>query len=136
MKTIEQYAIGLVADGAESTAEDDLNEDGEINDSDHQAACRLATQIAYGIRKHPAVALAAAHLGEPAGPPGSPRAVAVLLARALGNIGRLQPAAARAPVRDMLAAGIERCAISTTLLGQPIEHLVTLATALAEEAPE
>jgi len=53
MKTIEQYAIDLVASGAESTAEDDLNESEEIADEDHQAACDLAIKIAHFIRKYP-----------------------------------------------------------------------------------
>jgi hypothetical protein len=55
--TVEQYAIGLVCDGAESTAEDDLNEDGAIADGDHGAACDLAIRIAKAIRKHPEVVL-------------------------------------------------------------------------------
>ena len=58
MKTVEEYAIELVADGAESTAEDDLNEDGEIADEDHEAACDLALRICAAIRKHPAEVLA------------------------------------------------------------------------------
>lgn len=53
MKTVEEYAIDLVASGAESTAEDDLNEGEEIADEDHQAACDLAIKIAHYIRQYP-----------------------------------------------------------------------------------
>lgn len=58
MMTIEEYAIDLVAVGAESVAEDDLNEDGEIADADHQQACDLAIKIAHAIRANPAAVLA------------------------------------------------------------------------------
>lgn len=63
MKTIEEYAIELVADGAISFAEDDLNENEDIADGDHQAACVLAEKIARAIRANPAevLALAARH---------------------------------------------------------------------------
>lgn len=57
MKTVEEYAIDLVADGAESHAEDDLNEDGEIADDQHQDACDLAFRIAQAIRANPDVVL-------------------------------------------------------------------------------
>jgi hypothetical protein len=57
VKTIEEYAIDLVCDGAESTAEDDLNEDEDIADADHRAACDLAVDIAHAIREHPDVVL-------------------------------------------------------------------------------
>lgn len=60
MKTIEEYAIELVADGAESLAEDDMNEDGDIAEEDHDAAMDLALRIARGIRANPAAALALA----------------------------------------------------------------------------
>jgi hypothetical protein len=53
VKTIEQYAAELVADGAESHAEDDLNEDGEVNEPDHLAACALALDIVRAIRARP-----------------------------------------------------------------------------------
>jgi len=55
--TVEQYAIKLVCDGAESTAEDDLNEDGAIADADHGAACDLALEIARAIRDDPRAVL-------------------------------------------------------------------------------
>lgn len=58
MKTIEEYAIDLVAGAAESTAEDDLNEDGEVADDDHQDACDLAIRIARAIRTNPEAVLA------------------------------------------------------------------------------
>jgi hypothetical protein len=57
MKTIDEYAIDLVCSGAESTAEDDLNEEEEIADADHQAACDLAIEIAHAIRANPQVVL-------------------------------------------------------------------------------
>lgn len=50
MKTIEEYAVDLVASGAEDSAEDDLNESEEIADSEHQAACDLAIGMAHAIR--------------------------------------------------------------------------------------
>lgn len=53
MKSIEEYAIDLVASGAESHAEDDMNEDGEIANDDHQAAVDLAVEIAQAIRANP-----------------------------------------------------------------------------------
>jgi hypothetical protein len=55
--TIEEYAIDLVCVGAEHVAEDDLNEDEQIADADHQAACDLAIDIAHAIRDNPQVAL-------------------------------------------------------------------------------
>jgi hypothetical protein len=58
VKTIEEYAIDLVVDGARSVAEDDLNEDGEIADGDHEAACDLALDIARAIGEHSAEVLA------------------------------------------------------------------------------
>lgn len=58
MKTIEEYAIDLVADGATSHAEDDTNEDGEIADEDHEAACDMAIRIAYAIQANPKIILA------------------------------------------------------------------------------
>jgi hypothetical protein len=58
MKSIQEYAIELVAYGAESFAEDDLNEDGEVADDDHGAACDLAIKIAHAIKANPAAVLA------------------------------------------------------------------------------
>lgn len=60
----------------------------------------------------------------------SPRAAAVLFTRALAGIDQIQPVALREPVRDMLAAGIEQCAISTSLLGRPVNGLIAVANAL------
>lgn len=54
---IEQYAIGLVADGAESHAEDDLDEDGKLSEGDHTAATDLALNLAKIIRDHPEIVL-------------------------------------------------------------------------------
>lgn len=53
LKTIEEYAVELVADGAESFAEDDLNEDGEIANDQHEQACDLAIEIAHAIKAQP-----------------------------------------------------------------------------------
>ena len=58
MKTIEEYAIDLLVSGAESHAEDDLNEDEEVADADHDEACGLAIDIAHAIRANPDVVLA------------------------------------------------------------------------------
>lgn len=58
MKTIEEYAIDLVCEGAEHCGTDDLNEEGEIAEEDHRAACDLAVEIAQAIRANPAVVLA------------------------------------------------------------------------------
>ena len=51
--TIEQYAIEMVTSGAESTIEDDLNEDGKVSDEDHEAACNLAQRVVRVIRANP-----------------------------------------------------------------------------------
>ena len=53
MKSIEEYAIGLVADGAVFLANSDLNEDGELDAEDRQAASDLARDIAQAIRDDP-----------------------------------------------------------------------------------
>ncbi len=58
MKTIEQYAIDLIIEGARSCAEDDLNESEEIADADHQAACDLALRLARAIESNPGAVLA------------------------------------------------------------------------------
>lgn len=47
----EEYAIQLIINGAASTAEDDLNEDGAIADGQHQEACDLALAIVRAIRE-------------------------------------------------------------------------------------
>lgn len=59
---IEEYAVGLAADGIESLVEDDFDEDGafpytEQGGADHEAACDLAQAIARGIRFNPRAAL-------------------------------------------------------------------------------
>lgn len=53
MKTIEEYAIELVVEGARSVAEDDLNEDEAIAEEDHQPACKLALNMARAIEDNP-----------------------------------------------------------------------------------
>lgn len=57
MKSVEEYAADLVADGAESHAEDDMNEDGAIAEENHEAACDLAISIAMAVRRDPAGAV-------------------------------------------------------------------------------
>ena len=59
LNIIQQYAIKLVVDGAESLAEDDLDEDGEFkNEEDHEAACEMAIKIAHAIKNNPELVLA------------------------------------------------------------------------------
>jgi hypothetical protein len=55
--TIEQYALDMVLNGAESTVEDDMNEDGEIGEEDHEAACDLGYRIIKVIRANRDVVL-------------------------------------------------------------------------------
>lgn len=57
MKTIEEYAIDLVCEGAQHAAEGDRR---AIRDDvqDHQAAVDLAAEIAQAIRANPAAVLA------------------------------------------------------------------------------
>lgn len=54
-QTVEEYAIDLVTYGAESVAEDDLNEDDKIANKDHEAAVRLALDMVDAIRANPQV---------------------------------------------------------------------------------
>lgn len=54
MKTIEEYAIELVVEGARHVAEDDLNESADIAQDDHQPACDLALDMARAINANPA----------------------------------------------------------------------------------
>lgn len=60
LTSIQEYALALVADGAEGTAEDDLNEDGDIAEDEHEAAVELAMAIIRGIRAYPRSVLALA----------------------------------------------------------------------------
>lgn len=50
----EMYAIQMVADGAESHAENNLNEDGELSDAEHEAAMSLGCAMARAIADNPA----------------------------------------------------------------------------------
>lgn len=55
---IERYALEIVANGAENSAEDDLDEDGQLgSEEEWNAATDLALRIAHGIRANPAVVL-------------------------------------------------------------------------------
>ncbi len=60
MKTIDQYAIGLIVAGTQHAAEEDTNEDAEIGELDHPAACDLALRLADAIEATPEVVLALA----------------------------------------------------------------------------
>jgi hypothetical protein len=53
VKTIDQYAIDLIVKGTQHLAEDDLNEEGEIAEENHRAACDLALRIADAIAANP-----------------------------------------------------------------------------------
>jgi hypothetical protein len=65
MTKIEDYALNLVANGAESHTEDDIDEDGEFgvddingeptaeSEADHKAAVDLAMAIIRAIRDNP-----------------------------------------------------------------------------------
>lgn len=53
LMTAKQYAVALVARGAESTAEDDLNDNGDVTDADHEKAMDLAIDLAHAIHNHP-----------------------------------------------------------------------------------
>lgn len=52
-KSVEEYAIDLVVEGADHVATDDTNESGEIGGKDHQAACDLALDMAKAIKDNP-----------------------------------------------------------------------------------
>lgn len=59
MKSVKEYAIDLLVDGAISYAEDDIDEEGELlNADDLRAAIRLTIDIAYAIRANPQTVLA------------------------------------------------------------------------------
>jgi hypothetical protein len=64
----------------------------------------------------------------------TPRSAARLLSDALGHLDLLQPEAAREPVRLMFRAGIEKCVLSRSLLGLPMNFVLQLAQALVDEA--
>jgi hypothetical protein len=54
MNDIEKYAVKLVAEGAESVAEDDLDEDGEFeNEDDWRTASDLGVKMARTIADNP-----------------------------------------------------------------------------------
>lgn len=48
----ERYALKLIADGAESFAEDDMNEEGLLGVRQHQTAVKLALSLVALIRDH------------------------------------------------------------------------------------
>lgn len=54
MNAIEEYAVRLVATGAEFVAEDDMDEEGEFEDeADGRAAAALGVRMARTIRNNP-----------------------------------------------------------------------------------
>lgn len=63
---VQRYAIDLIADGAESCAEDDIDEEGAfpLHSLDHTVACDLALAMVRGIKANPRAVLA---LAVPAG---------------------------------------------------------------------
>lgn len=67
MTDIEAYAVNLVGAGAESLAEDDVDEDGEFeNEDDWRAAADLGVKMARVIRDNPTAFLAWYHAIAPA----------------------------------------------------------------------
>jgi hypothetical protein len=64
LSPVEQYAIEVVADGAESHREDDLNEDGKLDDAKHAEAIKLAGTIVKAIRANGRAILDLAQLHE------------------------------------------------------------------------
>lgn len=72
---------------------------------------------------------------QPAGPElwHSPRSAAVLLSEAIDRIDLIEPPGAREPIRSMFRAAIEMCAVSHSLLGQPMVYVLQLAQSLVDE---
>lgn len=64
----------------------------------------------------------------------SPRSAALLLSEAIEHLGRVEPPAAREPIRSMFRAAIELCALSSSLLGQPVNYVLDLAQAIVDES--
>jgi hypothetical protein len=63
----------------------------------------------------------------------TPRSAAALLSEALSHLDKVQPPAAREPVRQMFRAAIEMCTMSRSLLGLPVVYVLELAQALVDE---
>lgn len=53
MNATTKYAIDMICDGAESTVEDDLNEDGKIGDDEHTVAVGIAMAMIRVMRNDP-----------------------------------------------------------------------------------
>ncbi|GAA4226136.1 hypothetical protein GCM10022254_10160 [Actinomadura meridiana] len=66
----------------------------------------------------------------------APRSASVLLSDALRYLDLIEPPAAREPIRGMLRAAIEECAISNSLLGKRINYVLELAEALVAASRE
>ena len=62
----------------------------------------------------------------------TPRSAAVLLSDALSRLDTVEPSEAREPVRQMFRATIELCAVSNSLAGKPVTHVLQLAQALVD----
>lgn len=59
MNDIEKYAVKLVGEGAESVAEDDIDEEGEFDDEeDWRIAADLGVKMARAIQNNPGSFLA------------------------------------------------------------------------------
>jgi hypothetical protein len=59
LTAVEEYAFKLLADGAESHAEGDLDEDDRFeNTDDHDESCSLTIKVAHWVRDNPTVVLA------------------------------------------------------------------------------
>lgn len=56
----EAYALQMVLSGAESVIEDDLNEDGELDDEQHERACEFGYALLRAIRDHRSALVATA----------------------------------------------------------------------------
>lgn len=65
----------------------------------------------------------------------TPRSAAVLLTRAVSRLDVVQPATAREPIQNMLAAGIEECVGARNLLGKRLRYLLELAQAIVDTPP-
>lgn len=62
----------------------------------------------------------------------SPRSAVALLSEALSHVDKIEPSAAREPVRQMFRAAIEMYAVSRNVLGQPVVYVLELARALVD----
>lgn len=64
----------------------------------------------------------------------TPSSAVLLLSDALTHLDCVEPPAAREPIRGMLRAAIEQCAVSKSLLGLPLNYVLELAQAILDAA--